>query len=85
MVAGRFLRFGYAFPMKEVEFFFWEVQGRAGPRVTTYRMDAQTAQERFPGATPVLSSRKVIEVAETESEISQRAHSINTHPGGKPR
>ncbi len=54
------------------EFFFWEIDDdrHPGKRIkTTWRMDRETALQRHPNATPVLSSREVRPLPENENEL----------------
>jgi hypothetical protein len=54
----------YSLSMEEIDasaFYIWMVKDeRTGKlRKTTYRMQQATALERYPGATPILSSKEI--------------------------
>lgn len=58
--------------MKEVEFFTWQLppdiwRKKGGP--STFKMTREDAARRYPGAEPILSSREVRPVPETEAEM----------------
>jgi hypothetical protein len=59
--------------MKEVEFFTWNLppdiwRKKGGP--SSFKMSREDALKKHPGATPILSSREVRPMPETEEEIS---------------
>jgi hypothetical protein len=56
--------------MREAEYFRWWVTapGRRRPYLTSFVMDAKTAQQQYPGAKPEPTSRVVRDEPETEQE-----------------
>ena len=57
--------------MKEVEFFNWQLPPdiwRKKGGKSSYKMTREEAARRYPGAEPILSSREVRPVPETEEE-----------------
>jgi hypothetical protein len=56
--------------MRDVEFFIWEYP-RPGKRTwgrTTYRLTAEDAAVRYPGARPVAVTREVRRLPETDQQ-----------------
>jgi hypothetical protein len=62
--------------MKEVEHFIFmlppDIWRKKGGK-STYKLSIEEAAKRYPGATPILSTREVIHVPETEAELVERA------------
>ncbi len=53
--------------MKQVEFFLWMLPPdpwRKKPSPSRWKMSREDAAAKYPGATPILSSREVREIAE---------------------
>lgn len=53
--------------MKKVEFYTWMLPPdpwRRKPQPSTYKMDRETAEKRYPGAEPILSTLEVRELPE---------------------
>ena len=62
--------------MKQVEFFNWLLPPDAWnkkPRLSSWKMSAEEAQARYPGATPDLTSREVRNCLEPAENAPFRA------------
>lgn len=60
--------------MKDVEVFTWLLPPdiwRKRPHPSTYKMDRETAEDRYPGATPIMITREVRTLPSTEEEVRQ--------------
>lgn len=65
--------------MADIELFFWLLPPRkpgGKPRRTTYRLTREEAAERFPGATPALSTLQVRQVYGTRDEAQAAGGNI---------
>ncbi len=54
--------------MKKVDFYTWMLPPdpwRRKPSPSTYKMDRETAEKRYPGATPILTTLEVRNCPET--------------------
>ena len=73
--------------MKEVEHFTFmlppDIWSKKGGR-STYKMSIKDAAERYPGATPILNTREVIQVPETPAEEAERAKYFCGYTKGGP-
>ncbi|AVQ81629.1 hypothetical protein [Variovorax sp. PMC12] len=65
--------------MKDVEFFnfmmppsIWNKK----PSPSRFKMDIEYAAKTYPGATPILSTREIREIPETEADHAERAKYI---------
>ena len=72
--------------MKSVEYYLWMLPPdpwRRKPSPSTYKMDRETAEKRYPGATPILSSREVRNCPETPEEaLANQMVGYGKHPLG---
>lgn len=73
--------------MKEVEYFtfmlppdIWRKKG--GP--SSYKMTMNQAAKRYPGATPIISTREVVQEPETEQEDAERRRYACGYTKGGP-
>ena len=69
--------------MREVEYFLWTLPPdawRKKPHPSKFKMTREEAQKRHPGATPILESREVRQMPETEEEILKAKLSGMTSP-----
>lgn len=58
--------------MKQVEFYTWMLPPdawRKKPSPSSYKMSRETAESRYPGATPILSTLEVRDCPETREEM----------------
>lgn len=74
--------------MRQVEYFRWWITapGRKKAYLTSFHMDAETAQQRHPAARPEPSTRVLREVPETPAEEAAALARYQSagHDGVKP-
>ncbi|WP_418131531.1 hypothetical protein [Variovorax sp. 278MFTsu5.1] len=68
--------------MKDVEYFYFMLPPsiwKKKPHRSSFKMDAEHAAKAYPGATPILDTREIRTLPDTEEEI--RAAMLVTQPG----